>query len=151
MLISNPQHFMLRAINQAKIAASLGEVPVGAVVVYRQEIIAEAHNLVEKETDATLHAEILAIKIASKKLNSWRLNDCSLFVTLEPCSMCMGALVLSRISEVYFGCKDPRQGACGSLFDLSNNCGLPHSFSVYPQLMEEDCSSLLQMFFKEIR
>ena len=142
---------MRRALELAKLASSAGEVPIGALIVRDNQIISESHNLVESVSDPTGHAEILAIRQACKALANWRLADCSLFVTLEPCPMCIGAILLARIPEVYFGCPDPRQGACGSAFDLSQNCGLPSSTAVFPQVLENECRMVLESFFQERR
>jgi tRNA(adenine34) deaminase len=143
--------WMQEAIREAKIAADLGEVPVGAVLVYEGEIIAKAHNEVETGQDATKHAEMLALLRASAKLGRWRLSETKLIVTLEPCPMCYGAIMLSRVDELYFGCYDPRLGAVGSLFDLSQVSEFPHRPSVYAGVLENECSELLSGFFKKIR
>lgn len=142
---------MQEAIREAKIAADLGEVPVGAVLVYEGEIIAKAHNEVETGQDATKHAEMLALERASAKLGRWRLSGTKLIVTLEPCPMCYGAIMLSRVDELYFGCYDSRLGAVGSLFDLSQIPEFPHRTSVYAGVLENECSELLSGFFKKIR
>jgi len=143
--------FMRKALEEARKAEEIGEVPVGAVVVYKDKIIARAHNKVEKDKDATAHAERLAISIASAELDQWRLSNCELYVTLEPCPMCAGAILLSRISKVYFGAKDPRIGALGSTFDLSNLGGMPHKFESIGGLLGQECSAILTNFFKEQR
>ncbi|MCL4152527.1 UNVERIFIED_CONTAM: hypothetical protein GTU68_003311, partial [Idotea baltica] len=117
---------MSEALNQAKAAASAEEVPVGAVAVYDGKLIARAHNLVESKQDATMHAELIVLREAASILKRWRLSDVDIFVTLEPCPMCASALMLSRVRTVYFGAKDPRIGACGSLFDLSQHAAMPH-------------------------
>lgn len=143
--------FMREALRQAELAAQAGEVPVGAVVVYDGRIIARAHNEVEKGRDATLHAEILACRRASEALGRWRLDGCALYVTLEPCSMCIGALVLARVPELYFGAWDPRQGAAGSLFDLSSNPFLPHKIEVFPEILKAECEAVLKTFFQACR
>lgn len=146
------EKLMSLALKQAYQASKIGEVPIGAIIVDQKgEVIAEAHNLVEKTQDCTQHAEIIAIKEASKKTNNWRLDDCSIFVTLEPCTMCMGAILQSRITSLYFGAYEPRTGAAGSIYDLSNQPQMSHKIKVFPEIMEKECSELLTDFFKRIR
>ena len=142
---------MREALSEAEHARALGEVPVGAVLVHNGNIIARAHNEVELRGDATRHAEMLAIERGCKELGDWRLSDTSLVVTLEPCPMCIGAMLLSRIPRLYFGCYDPRQGAVGSVFDLSNHPLLPASITVYRELLADECRAKLQEFFKDTR
>ena len=142
---------MREALAEARKASALGEVPIGAVVVMNGRIVARAHNEVELRRDATAHAELLALQQASAALGSWRLEHASLVVTMEPCSMCLGAMILSRVSELYFGCWDPKQGAAGSLFDLSNHPKLPHAIKVYPELLAEESKELLREFFEQRR
>ena len=142
---------MREAIAEAKKAEALGEVPIGAVVVVNNQIISRAHNFIESRKDATAHAEILAIQTASSKLNSWRLDQASVIVTLEPCTMCIGAMVLARVKDLYFGCYDPRQGAVGSLYNLSAFPALPHAINVYPEVLKDECQSLLSTFFQSKR
>ena len=143
--------WMNEALAEARVAASTGEVPVGAIVVCGGQIIARAHNEVEAQRDATLHAELLAIRRAAAALGRWRLDDCSLFVTLEPCPMCIGAMVLSRVQSLYFGAYDPRLGAVGSNFDLSCHPSFPHKIEVYPGLEADTAQELLKNFFTECR
>ena len=143
--------FMEEALVEARKAAKLGEVPVGAVVVVKGEIVSRAHNKVEAKKDATAHAEVLALRRASVALGTWRLNNASRYVTLEPCSMCVGAMVLSRVEKLYLGASDPRQGAAGSVFDLTAHPDLPHLISVYSGVMSEESKNLLQDFFKTLR
>lgn len=142
--------FMKSAIEQAKIAYSLGEVPVGAVVVKDNEIISFGYNKRETGKNALLHAEIEAINNACQKLGGWRLWQCELYVTLEPCAMCSGAIVNARIPKVYFGAYDTKNGCCGSVADI---CSLPNSF--HPEcvggILQEECQSLLTDFFKNLR
>lgn len=145
------QFFMQQALEEAKKASDLGEVPIGAVVVYQNQIISRAHNEVEAKKDATAHAEILAIRRASVALGDWRLKQAALYVTLEPCVMCIGALINSRVAELYFGAYDERQGAVGSVFDLSADSQLPHAIEVYPEVCIEQSQELLQSFFKKLR
>lgn len=143
--------YMAEALALADVAAGLGEVPVGAVVVREGRIIGRGHNLREREQDPTSHAEMLAIREAARTLGSWRLEDCTLYVTLEPCPMCAGAIVLSRIQRVVYGCTDPKGGFVGTLADLSNHPGLNHSFEVVSGVCEEACSGVLRAFFRNLR
>ena len=143
--------YMAEALALARVAADLGEVPVGAVVVHQGRVIGRGHNLRELEQDPTSHAEMVAIREASRALGSWRLEDCTLYVTLEPCPMCAGAIVLSRIPRVVFGCTDPKGGFVGTLADLSSHPGLNHSFEVVPGVCEEACRGALRDFFRQLR
>lgn len=142
---------MKMAIEEAKKASDIGEVPIGAVIVKNDEIIARAHNLRESKKDPTAHAEYLAIQKASKFLNSWRLEESQLYVTLEPCVMCAGAIVMSRIPHVIYGAKDPKGGCAGSLMDLLQEPRFNHRAQVEIGVMEEACSQLLTEFFRNIR
>ena len=142
--------FMKEAIKLAKKAALLGEVPIGAVVVRDGVIVGEAFNLRETEKLATAHAEISAIEAACKKLGGWRLFGSTLYVTLEPCPMCAGAIVNSRIDRVVYGAPDLRFGACGSLFNI-NSYPLNHAFEITGGVCEEECKELLSDFFKNLR
>ena len=143
--------WMEEALKEARKARVLGEVPVGAVLVHQGEIVARAHNEVETRRDATRHAEMLVIERASKHRGDWRLSDTTLIVTLEPCPMCLGAMLLSRVANLYFGCYDPRQGAVGSVFDISNHPHLPASISVHREVLADECRKELQDFFKDAR
>jgi len=147
--MKNP--YMEQAIIEAKKAFELDEVPVGAIIVYKGDIIARAHNLRENFNNALAHAEILAINEACKKLNSWRLDNCELYVTLEPCPMCAGAIINARISSVYFGAYDPKGGACGSVVDLFKKGSFNHSPVLYGGIMEDACEGLLKEFFGKLR
>jgi tRNA(adenine34) deaminase len=149
--IMTHEAFMQEALRQAEMARSLGEVPVGAVVVFENEIVAAAHNLRERDQDPTAHAELIAIKLASEKLGSWRLNDCTVYVTLEPCAMCAGAMVLSRIGRCVFGATDPRGGFLGTLGDLSSHPVLNHRFDVVSGVLAQESSDQLKGFFREKR
>ncbi|MGI6085091.1 MAG: nucleoside deaminase, partial [Acetivibrionales bacterium] len=131
--------YMEEAIIEARKAFEIGEIPVGAVIVYKGEIIARGHNLREKNNNALAHAEIIVINEACKKLNSWRLDNCELYVTLEPCPMCAGAIVNARIGTVYYGAYDSKGGACGSVVDLFKKGSFNHSPTVYAGIMEEAC------------
>jgi tRNA(adenine34) deaminase len=143
--------FMRAALAEAKVAASVNEVPVGAVVVKRGEIIGRGLNRPVQDCDPTAHAEILAIRAAALRERNYRLNDATVYVTLEPCAMCMGALLNARISRIVFGAYDPKAGAAGSVIDLSNNRKLNHKLEVNGGLLEEKCTGLLQKFFESRR
>ena len=142
---------MKAALKEAKKAYDKLEVPVGAVIVKDRKIIARAHNLKETKNDTTKHAEILAIQKASKKLNSWRLIDCEMYVTLEPCSMCAGALINSRIKKVYIGASDQKTGAVGSVFNLLEDYTFNHKVEYEKGVMQEECENILKEFFKKLR
>ncbi len=143
--------FMNSAIKEAKKAYIKDEVPIGAVLVMDGKIIARAHNLVEKLQKATAHAEILAIEKASKKLNSWRLDGAELFVTVEPCSMCAGAIANARIKKVYFGAYEGKSGCALSKYPVLTDNGLNHSVEFEGGVEEEKCSTLLKDYFREKR
>jgi len=141
---------MGKALQQAEIAYAKDEVPVGAVIVYKDKIIAKAHNQIECLNDPTAHAEMIAITQAASYLKSKWLKDCKLYVTIEPCSMCAGALVLSRIDKIIFGATDPKTGALGSKIDI-NTLKLNHKIKVKRGVLEKDCARILKAFFKEKR
>lgn len=142
---------MSRALAEARKAEGKAEVPIGCVIVRDGKIIARGHNLRESSQDPSAHAELLAIRKAARKLGSWRLLDTTLYVTLEPCTMCMGAIILSRIPTVVFGCYDPKGGAAGSLYDLSCDPRLNHRVELFPRIMESECSGMLSDFFSKLR
>ncbi len=142
--------FMKQAISLAKIASNQGEVPVGALIVKNGEIIGKGYNLREQNGMATAHAEMIAIEEACRTLGTWRLNECTLYVTMEPCPMCAGAIVNSRIERVVYGVKDRAAGCCGSLIDF-NRYPFSHSFSVTSGICENECAELLKEFFKSKR
>ena len=142
---------MREALALADAAAREGEVPVGAVVVRDGAIIARGSNLREAAHDPTAHAELLAIREAAQALGTWRLDGCTVYVTLEPCAMCAGAMVLARIEGCVYGCRDPKGGFLGTLADLSSFPGLNHAFSVTPGVLEGECSERLRAFFRELR
>ena len=142
---------MCVALEEAALAASKGEVPIGAVVTLGDEIIARAHNLTETNKSPIAHAEMLAIAQASSVLNEKRLNGCNLYVTLEPCLMCTGGIVLARINQVFFGCRDPKAGACRTLYEAADDVRLNHQSIIREGIMEKECSLLLQNFFQELR
>lgn len=145
------EKFMKAAIKQAKIAGEKGEIPVGAVVVHEGKIITRAHNLRVNNFDATAHAEVVAIRKAGKKLKRWNLSDCDLYVTLEPCAMCGGAVVNARIRRLVFGAFDPRFGCCGTLLNIASFEKLNHRAKVVGGVLEEECSTMLSQHFKQIR
>ena len=145
------EKFMKEALKQARLAYNKLEVPVGCVIVKDGQVIARAHNMKETKNDTTKHAEILAIQKASKKLNSWRLNGCEMYVTLEPCSMCAGALIQSRIDKVYIGTMDYKTGACGSVLNLLEDFKFNHKVEVETGILKEECEKILQDFFKDLR
>lgn len=149
--MNGEEKFMQEALKEAKKAYDKLEVPVGAVIVKDDKIIARAHNLKETKYDTTKHAEILAIQKASKKLESWRLIDCEMYVTLEPCSMCAGALINSRIKKVYIGANDEKTGAVGSVFNLLEDYTFNHKVEIQKGVLKEKCERILKDFFKEIR
>lgn len=145
------EKFMKEALKEAQKAYDKLEVPVGAVIVKDGKIIARAHNLKETKFDTTKHAEILAIQKASKKLNSWRLLDCEMYVTLEPCSMCAGALINSRVKKVYIGANDEKTGAVGSVFNLLEDYTFNHKVEVEKGILKNECEDILKKFFKMLR
>ncbi len=156
----NDEHYMRLAIEQARLAGSMGEVPIGAVVVFEPidkgtrkpvgdaQVIAQAHNLREARKDPSAHAEFIAMLKASKHLGAWRLNDCTVYVTLEPCIMCAGLMHQSRIARCVFGAPDAKAGALGSLYSINADERLNHRFDVTSGVCEEECSQLLKDFFK---
>ncbi|GKS58145.1 tRNA-specific adenosine deaminase [Nitrospira sp.] len=143
--------FMDEALREATRAAAAGEVPIGAVLVHEHRIIARAHNLRESRQDPTAHAELIVIREAAALLGTWRLLDTTLYVTLEPCAMCAGAAVLSRIPRLVFAAFDPKAGACGSLYNLVQDPRLNHRVQVLTRLGEEESQILLQSFFRGLR
>ena len=143
--------FMLEAIKEAEKSASLDEVPVGAVIVKDNKIIARGHNLREKTHDPTSHAEIVAIRKACKKLKSWRLEGCTIYVTIEPCAMCAGTLLWTRIDRIVFGANDPKGGAIGSSFELFEVKNINHHPKITRGVLDERCASLISNFFKKKR
>lgn len=145
------RQFMQLALEQADKAAALGEVPVGAVIVRGDEVLAVAHNRRELDADPSAHAEMLAIREVAHKLGDWRLTGCEVYVTLEPCPMCAGAMVLARIERCIYGCSDPKGGFLGTLGDLSSVPKLNHHFDVVDGVMADACSHRLKSFFKELR
>ena len=145
------EQYMKEAIKEAKKAAKKLEVPVGCIIVKNGEIIARAHNQKETKLDTTRHAEIIAIQKASKKLEAWRLLDCEMYVTLEPCSMCAGAMIQARIKKVYIGAKDEKTGACGSVLNLLQDYPFNHKIQIETGIKQEECETILKEFFKYLR
>lgn len=145
------KYYMLEALKEAKEAFEEDEVPVGAIIVSQKRIIAKAHNQIERLKDPTAHAEMIAITQAASTLGSKWLNEASIYVTIEPCSMCAGALVLARIKNIVYGAKDPKTGACGSVVNIVNHQKLNHRVSVKSGVLKEECSLLLKEFFKKKR
>ncbi len=144
------QKMMRCALNEAQTAFEAGEVPIGAVIVRGSEVIASAHNLRETEKNALCHAELIAIDRACKKLGGWRLHECELYVTLEPCPMCAGAIINSRIKRVIFGACDEKAGACGSQINLFA-CDFNHRPVLQAGILENECAELLRSFFQKLR
>lgn len=144
------ERYMEKALEQAQYAIQDDEVPVGAVIVYKDRVIAKSYNQVERLKDPTAHAEMIAITQAVSFLKSKWLKNCSLYVTIEPCSMCAGALILSRIRKVVFGASDPKTGALGSKLDI-NSFGLNHKIKVKSGVLEKECAAILQEFFRSKR
>ena len=145
------QHFMQAALGEARNALHAAEVPVGAVVVVGGGIVGRGCNQRQALSDPTAHAEVLALRQAARKMGTWYLTEAVLYVTLEPCIMCIGAAVLSRIERLVFGCYDPKAGACGSQFDILGSRRLNHTFPVVSGVCEAECSALLSVFFRNLR
>lgn len=151
-MTENDTKFMLLAIEQAQLAGSIGEVPIGAVITdQNNNLISSGHNLRESNQDPTAHAEVIAIRKASEKLGSWRLEGATLYVTLEPCAMCIGAVVLARVRRLVFGARDPKAGAVYSVFNIGTNAKLNHNVEVREGVLETECSALLKDFFSKLR
>ncbi|MCE5091185.1 nucleoside deaminase [Staphylococcus devriesei] len=149
--MANDEYYMKLAIAEAKKAQRLGEVPIGAIIVKNDEVIARAHNLRETAQQPTAHAEHIAIERAAKEVGSWRLEGCTLYVTLEPCVMCSGAIVMSRIPRVVFGAMDPKGGCSGSLMNLVEEPRFNHRATVVSGILEKECGDLLRQFFRDLR
>ncbi len=143
--------YMKEALKQAKKAYSIGEVPIGCVIVYEGKIIARGYNRRTIDKNTLSHAELNAIRKASRVLGDWRLDNCKMYVTLEPCQMCSGAIVQSRIKEVYIGCMNPKAGCAGSIMNLLNVKEFNHQVYVESGIMADECSELMKTFFKELR
>lgn len=150
MLISEAEAFMRIALEQGQKAFDMGEVPVGAVIIKANEVISFSHNLVETQKDPTAHAELLAIREAANKLGDWRLSGCDIYVTLEPCAMCVGACIGARLDTIVFGAYDKVSGCCASVADLADGW-LSHSPKVVGGVLEGECGAIMTKFFKERR
>lgn len=151
MTLSTDEKYMKAALKQAKKAMSLGEVPIGCVIVYEDKIIGRGYNRRNTDKNTLAHAEITAINKASKKIGDWRLEECTLYVTLEPCQMCSGAIVQARIPRVVMGCMNPKAGCAGSILNLLDMPQFNHQVAATRGVLEEECSSLLKTFFKDLR
>ncbi len=149
--MTEQERYMKEAIRQAKKAAAIGEVPIGCVIVYEGKIIARGYNRRKTDKNTLAHAELQAIKRASKRLGDWRLEGCSMYVTLEPCQMCAGALVQARITEVVIGCMNPKAGCAGSILNLLEMPQFNHQVKVTRGVLGEECSTILKDFFKDLR
>lgn len=145
------QHFMRLAMQEAAKAEALAEVPIGALIVKDGVIVGRGHNLRETEQDPTAHAEMIAIRQAAEFIGSWRLIDCTLYVTLEPCVMCMGGIILARIPQLVYGCRDPRVGAVGSIYNFSTDDRFNHKVDVREGVLRDECSEQLSGFFRKLR
>ena len=145
------EKYMKAAIKQAQKALALGEVPIGCVIVYEGKIIGRGYNRRNTDKNTLAHAEITAINKASKKISDWRLEDCTLYVTLEPCQMCSGAIVQARIPKVVMGCMNPKAGCAGSILNILNMPEFNHQVETTKGVLEEECSLLLKTFFKNLR
>lgn len=149
--MENQEKYMKEAIKQAKKAYKLGEVPIGCVIIYKGEIIGKGYNRRNIDKNTLSHAEIIAIKRASKKIGDWRLEECIMYITLEPCQMCSGAIVQSRIKEVVIGSMNPKAGCAGSILNLLQMEEFNHQVIITKGILGEECSNLLKKFFKELR
>ena len=145
------EKYMKAAIREAKKAAAINEVPIGCIIVHQDRIIARGYNRRIVDKNVLSHAEIIAIRKACKKMGDWRLEDCTMYVTLEPCPMCAGAIVQARIPKVIMGCRNPKAGCAGSVLDILHQSGLNHQVETETGILEEECSKLLKNFFKSLR
>ena len=150
-MLDSHEHYMRLALREAERAMEAGEVPVGCVIVHEGRVIAKGYNQREMLQDPTAHAELLAITAAAAHLGSWRLEDTRLYVTLEPCPMCSGAIILARIPEVYFGATDPKAGCCGTLMNLLGDTRFNHQPALVGGVLADECGAILSGFFREIR
>ncbi|MFD2045607.1 tRNA adenosine(34) deaminase TadA [Ornithinibacillus salinisoli] len=150
-MIRMDEKFMQLAIDEAEKASEVAEVPIGAVIVFQGKVIATGHNIRENSQETLSHAELIAIQEANKKMGSWRLEDCTLYVTLEPCPMCAGAIVQSRMKRVVFGAFDPKAGCAGSLMNLLDDNRFNHQVEVTSGTLEQECGKLLTDFFRSLR
>ncbi len=144
-------YYMLIALEEAEKAEQIDEVPIGCVIVYKDEIIARGYNRRNKEKNVLAHAEIIAIDKACQKIGDWRLEDCTLFVTVEPCPMCCGAIVQARIKRIVFGCKNVKAGCCGSVLNIAQEQRFNHQVEIVEGIKQEQCSEMMKNFFKKKR
>ena len=151
MNLTDDTTYMQAAIAEAQLARAKGEVPIGAVIVHEGQVIGRGHNLRETSNDPTSHAEMVAIRQAAEAIGHWRLLETTLYVTLEPCVMCMGAIILARIPRLVYACRDPRAGAVGSIYDFSSDERFNHKVEVVEGVLGAECSALLSGFFQELR
>ena len=149
--MNNDEQYMQLAIEEAKKAQAIGEVPIGAIIVYENEVIASGYNIRETSQKTLSHAELIAIQQANERIGSWRLEDCTLYVTLEPCPMCAGAIVQSRIKRVVYGAADPKAGCAGTLMNLLTEDRFNHQVDVTKGVLELRCSGMLRDFFRSLR
>ena len=149
--MTREEKYMKEALKQAKKARNIEEVPIGCVIVYQDKIIARGYNRRRIDKNTLSHAELNAIRKASKKIGDWRLDDCEMFVTLEPCQMCAGAIVQSRIKKVYIGCMNPKAGCAGSILNLLQVEKFNHQVEIIKGVLEEECSTIMKEFFKNLR
>ena len=149
--MTKDEFYMGKALAEAKTAYAVGEIPIGAVIVYEKKVVARAYNLRESLPCATAHAELLAIEKACRALNRWRLTGCTLYVTVEPCPMCAGAIVQARIPRVVVGSMNPKAGCAGSVMNLLQEPGFNHQVELEKGILEEECSTMLKEFFKALR
>ena len=150
-MLSQDERYMKEAIKQAKKAYALGEVPIGCVIVYQDKIIGRGYNRRTIDKNTIAHAEMMAIKKASKEMDDWRLEDCTMYVTLEPCQMCSGAIVQSRMKKVVIGCMNPKAGCAGSILNLLQMEEFNHQVELEIGVLDEECSLMMKQFFKELR
>ena len=151
IILGHMEKFMKMALEEAQKASEIGEVPIGAIVVKDNVVVGRGYNKTETTKDPTAHAEMEAIRMAAKTLGGWRLIGCDLYVTCEPCSMCAGAIVWSRIENLYIGTMDPKAGACGSVFNIVQEEKLNHNVNIETGILQEECSKILKDFFKNLR
>lgn len=151
IILGHMEKFMKMALEEAQKASEIGEVPIGAIVVKNDVVVGRGYNKTETTKDPTAHAEMEAIRMAAKTLGGWRLIGCDLYVTCEPCSMCAGAIVWSRIENLYIGTMDPKAGACGSVFNIVQEEKLNHNVNIETGILQEECSKILKDFFKNLR
>jgi tRNA(adenine34) deaminase len=151
MMTEKDAYYMRLALQTARLAPACGEVPIAAVLIQDDQILAQVHNFREVWQDPTAHAEVVAIRQAASRLGTWRLTGTTLYVTIEPCSMCAGAIIQSRISRLVFGARDPKAGACGSLFNLPEERRLNHRVTVVGGLLEQESQEIMQSFFRRLR